>query len=212
MEEVPSLEDRLDDGGDGPSSVELEPILSEAQFDRVIAEAQQLEESVIVLWTANWCRKCTYLKPKLEKLAADYYPRIRFYCVDVNAVPQRLVTRAEITHAFYSYGKIPKNKMSAVDASEEGIPVPEMNVQDIMDIHEACKGIQSGDGYDASKNDAKDLNRLQVDINSRDDANRGSLAWIHCLMKPLAFFSCLMHIPKNPHNDAFVLHIYNDVL
>nr|XP_010935721.1 thioredoxin-like 3-2, chloroplastic isoform X2 [Elaeis guineensis] len=90
VEEVPPPEDRLDDGGDGPSSVELVPILSEAQFDRVIAEAQQLDEM------ANWCRKCIYLKPKLEKLAADYYPRIRFYCVDVNAVPQRLVTRAEI--------------------------------------------------------------------------------------------------------------------
>ncbi|XP_008800536.1 thioredoxin-like 3-2, chloroplastic [Phoenix dactylifera] len=96
VEEVPPPEDRLDDGGDGPSLIELVPILSEAQFDRVIAEAQQLEESVIVLWMANWCRKCIYLKPKLEKMAADYFPRIRFYCVDVNAVPQRLVTRAEI--------------------------------------------------------------------------------------------------------------------
>lgn len=25
---------------------------------------------------ANWCRKCIYLKPKLEKLAAEYYPRL----------------------------------------------------------------------------------------------------------------------------------------
>ncbi|KAL7177864.1 hypothetical protein ACSBR2_031094 [Camellia fascicularis] len=24
---------------------------------------------------ASWCRKCVYLKPKLEKLAADYHPR-----------------------------------------------------------------------------------------------------------------------------------------
>lgn len=33
-----------------PVSVELEPICSESQFDRVIAEAQQLEESVVILW------------------------------------------------------------------------------------------------------------------------------------------------------------------
>uniref|UniRef100_A0A2C9U8K1 Thioredoxin domain-containing protein n=1 Tax=Manihot esculenta TaxID=3983 RepID=A0A2C9U8K1_MANES len=28
---------------------------------------------------ASWCRKCIYLKPKLEKLAADYYPRYSPY-------------------------------------------------------------------------------------------------------------------------------------
>ncbi|KAL5716976.1 Thioredoxin-like 3-2 [Ranunculus cassubicifolius] len=46
---------------------------------------------------ATWCRKCIYLKPKLEKLAADYFPRIRFYCVDVNAVPHKLVTLADVS-------------------------------------------------------------------------------------------------------------------
>lgn len=25
---------------------------------------------------ASWCRKCIYLKPKLEKLAAEYHPRL----------------------------------------------------------------------------------------------------------------------------------------
>ncbi|KAI3470489.1 hypothetical protein Pfo_027152 [Paulownia fortunei] len=80
-----------------PLSVDLEPILSESLFDRVVAEAQQLEESVVVLWMASWCRKCIYLKPKLEKLAADYYPRIRFYSVDVNNVPHKLVVRAGVT-------------------------------------------------------------------------------------------------------------------
>lgn len=33
-----------------PVSVELLPILSETQFDRVIAEAQQLEEPVLIVW------------------------------------------------------------------------------------------------------------------------------------------------------------------
>ncbi|CAA0806384.1 Thioredoxin-like 3-2- chloroplastic [Striga hermonthica] len=80
-----------------PLSMELEPISSETHFDRVIAEAQQLEESLVVLWMANWCRKCIYLKPKLEKLAADYNPRLRFYSVDVNNVPHKLVVRAGVT-------------------------------------------------------------------------------------------------------------------
>ncbi|XP_077221789.1 thioredoxin-like 3-2, chloroplastic isoform X2 [Tasmannia lanceolata] len=87
----------LDDDIDTPVSIELEPIVSEGQFDRIIAEAQQLEEAVIFVWMAGWCRKCIYLKPKLEKLAVDYYPRIRFYSIDVNRVPQRLVSRAGIT-------------------------------------------------------------------------------------------------------------------
>ncbi|KAF8397726.1 hypothetical protein HHK36_016648 [Tetracentron sinense] len=82
---------------DSPVSIELEPIINEGQFDRIIAEAQQLEESLIILWMASWCRKCIYLKPKLEKLAADYYRRIRFYCVDVNMVPHRIVARAGVT-------------------------------------------------------------------------------------------------------------------
>ncbi|XP_038709967.1 thioredoxin-like 3-2, chloroplastic isoform X2 [Tripterygium wilfordii] len=46
---------------------------------------------------ANWCRKCIYLKPKLEKLAADYHPRLRFYSVNVNSVPHKLVSRAGVT-------------------------------------------------------------------------------------------------------------------
>ncbi|KAL5569372.1 hypothetical protein UlMin_025947 [Ulmus minor] len=92
-----SREGSLQELDDSPVSVELTRISSESQFDRVIAEAQQLEESVIVLWMASWCRKCIYLKPKLEKLAADYYPRLRFYCVDVNSVPHKLVTHAGVT-------------------------------------------------------------------------------------------------------------------
>ncbi|XP_075495588.1 uncharacterized protein LOC142532926 isoform X1 [Primulina tabacum] len=81
-------------------SMNLEPISSESQFDRVVAEAQQLEESVVLLWMASWCRKCIYLKPKLEKLAAEYYPSIRFYAIDVNNVPHKLVVRAGVTELF----------------------------------------------------------------------------------------------------------------
>ena len=35
---------------DSPVSVELHPVCSETQFDRVLAEAQQLEELVIFVW------------------------------------------------------------------------------------------------------------------------------------------------------------------
>ncbi|KAG6404617.1 hypothetical protein SASPL_136868 [Salvia splendens] len=80
-----------------PLSMELVPISSEAHFDRVVAESQHLDESVVILWMASWCRKCIFLKPKLEKLAADYHPRVRFYSVDVNSVPHKLVVRAEVT-------------------------------------------------------------------------------------------------------------------
>ncbi|XP_009782947.1 thioredoxin-like 3-2, chloroplastic [Nicotiana tabacum] len=90
-------ESSVQDLDNSPASVELQPISSEAQFDRVISEAQQIDESVVILWMATWCRKCIYLKPKLEKLAADYFPRTRFYCVDVNNVPHKLVVRAGIT-------------------------------------------------------------------------------------------------------------------
>ncbi|KAJ1291619.1 hypothetical protein BS78_02G329200 [Paspalum vaginatum] len=82
---------------EGPAWVELEPIASEQQLDGVLAEAQQLDIPIVLLWMASWCRKCIYLKPKLEKLAEEYHPRIRFYCVDVNSVPQKLVNRAGVT-------------------------------------------------------------------------------------------------------------------
>ncbi|KAJ4979867.1 hypothetical protein NE237_010647 [Protea cynaroides] len=82
---------------DSPISIELQPIVDEAQFDQIISETKQPQEAVVILWMANWCRKCIYLKPKLEKLAAEFQPRIRFYCVDVNKVPQRLVSRAGVT-------------------------------------------------------------------------------------------------------------------
>ncbi|XP_062221534.1 uncharacterized protein LOC133920909 isoform X2 [Phragmites australis] len=81
----------------GPAWVELEPISSEQRLDRALEEAQQLDLPIVLLWMASWCRKCIYLTPKLEKLAAEYHPGIRFYSVDVNAVPQKLVNCAGVT-------------------------------------------------------------------------------------------------------------------
>eukprot|EP01018_Ginkgo_biloba_P032468 Gb_28814 [translate_table: standard] len=92
LEKVPAIYQDVE----MPTLVELEPITSEAQFDQVLAEAQERSEPVVIDWMATWCRKCIYLKPKLEKLAAEFYPRVRFYCVNVNAVPQVLVSRADV--------------------------------------------------------------------------------------------------------------------
>lgn len=72
----------------------LQPICGEDHFNRVLAQSQH---ALLVVWMANWCRKCIYLKPKLEKLAVDYYPSLQFYSVDVNAVSHKLVARAGVT-------------------------------------------------------------------------------------------------------------------
>ncbi|MCO5566499.1 hypothetical protein L7F22_020176 [Adiantum nelumboides] len=78
-------------------SVELEAIASQEQFDAALRNAQQRSQPIVIDWVAAWCRKCIYLKPKLEKLAAEFQPNVNFYCVDVNAVPQTLVKRADVT-------------------------------------------------------------------------------------------------------------------
>ncbi|BAT96213.1 Thioredoxin-like 3-2 [Vigna angularis] len=80
-----------------PVSLFFQPVSSETHFDLLLDQAQRLHQAVVVVWMANWCRKCIYLKPKLEKLAADYYPRLQFYSVDVNTVSHKLVARAGVT-------------------------------------------------------------------------------------------------------------------
>ena len=41
---------------------------------------------------AKWCRKCIYLKPKLQKLFKEEFPEVPLVFIDVNAVPGSLVT------------------------------------------------------------------------------------------------------------------------
>ncbi|KAL2634630.1 hypothetical protein R1flu_006109 [Riccia fluitans] len=74
-----------------PTSLPLESIGSEAQLDQILMEAQERKQAVIIEWSAAWCRKCIYLKPKMEKLAAAYQNEINFYIVDLNNVPKALV-------------------------------------------------------------------------------------------------------------------------
>lgn len=80
-----------------PTFVEMEPINDSDQLDHILSYAQQLSQPIVIDWMASWCRKCIYLKPKLEKLAAEYDTKIKFYYVDVNKVPQTLVKRGNIS-------------------------------------------------------------------------------------------------------------------
>ncbi|XP_043692566.1 thioredoxin-like 3-1, chloroplastic [Telopea speciosissima] len=80
-----------------PTVIELEHIADNDQLDQILLQAQQLSQPIIIDWMAAWCRKCIYLKPKLEKLAAEYDKRIKFYYVDVNKVSQVLVKRGNIS-------------------------------------------------------------------------------------------------------------------
>ncbi|WOL06627.1 thioredoxin-like 3-1, chloroplastic [Canna indica] len=80
-----------------PTSIEMEAITGTEELDRILAIAKELSQVIVIDWMASWCRKCIYLKPKLEKLAAEFHPRVKFYYVDVNKVPQALVKRGNIS-------------------------------------------------------------------------------------------------------------------
>ncbi|KAK4413056.1 Thioredoxin-like 3-1, chloroplastic [Sesamum alatum] len=80
-----------------PAALEMEAIQDCEQFDQILEQAKQLSQPILVDWMAAWCRKCIYLKPKLEKLAAEYDTKLKFYYVDVNKVPQALVKRGNIS-------------------------------------------------------------------------------------------------------------------
>ncbi|KAF8396039.1 hypothetical protein HHK36_017651 [Tetracentron sinense] len=105
-----------------PTFIEMETITGCDQMDQILLHAQELSQPIIIDWSlslslcalnaifpcvliwvvwvlgmANWCRKCIYLKPKLEKLAAEYDTKVKFYYVDVNNVSQALVKRGNIS-------------------------------------------------------------------------------------------------------------------
>ncbi|XP_054784218.1 thioredoxin-like 3-1, chloroplastic [Prosopis cineraria] len=80
-----------------PAVLEMESITDADHLDRILQSAQQNSQPILIDWMAAWCRKCIYLKPKLEKLAAEYHNKLKFYCVDVNKVPQSLVKRGNIS-------------------------------------------------------------------------------------------------------------------
>lgn len=80
-----------------PSTIEMKAINDCEQLDQILQHAQQNSQLVLIDWMAAWCRKCIYLKPKLEKLAAEFDTKTDFYYVDVNKVPQSLVKRGNVS-------------------------------------------------------------------------------------------------------------------
>ncbi|PKI54171.1 thioredoxin-like 3-1, chloroplastic [Punica granatum] len=80
-----------------PEAIEMEPIDDCDQLDQALQRANELSQPILIDWMAAWCRKCIYLKPKLEKLAAEYDKKIKVYFVDVNKVPRTLVKRGNIS-------------------------------------------------------------------------------------------------------------------
>ncbi|KVI03542.1 hypothetical protein Ccrd_018166 [Cynara cardunculus var. scolymus] len=65
-----------------PAFVELEPITDADHLDRILEQAKEASQPIIIDWMAAWCRKCIYLKPKLEKLAAEYDTKYGFLWKD----------------------------------------------------------------------------------------------------------------------------------
>ncbi|XP_062221833.1 thioredoxin-like 3-1, chloroplastic isoform X2 [Phragmites australis] len=76
--------------------VEMEEIDSMEKLDDALRWSIENKQPIVIDWMASWCRKCIYLKPRLEKIAGEY-PGVRFYFVDVNKVPQSVVKRGNIT-------------------------------------------------------------------------------------------------------------------
>ena len=74
---------------------ELEKITSSEEFEAAIAEENRV---VVVDFMATWCRKCVFLKGKLEKYASRHDPNaVKFCVVDVNAVPQAMIRKCGVT-------------------------------------------------------------------------------------------------------------------
>jgi thiol-disulfide isomerase/thioredoxin len=75
---------------------ELEKISSSEEFEAAIAESE--DRVVVVDFMATWCRKCVFLKGKLEKYASRHDPNaVKFCVVDVNAVPQAMIRQCGVT-------------------------------------------------------------------------------------------------------------------
>jgi len=59
--------------------------------DEFFTKVAKHEGPIIVDWMAKWCRKCIYLKPKLEKMINEEFPGMAVVFIDVNSVPGGLV-------------------------------------------------------------------------------------------------------------------------
>ncbi|VFQ74117.1 unnamed protein product [Cuscuta campestris] len=80
------------------SSAEMMELIEDCEMlDHTLTQAKLLSKPIIIDWMAAWCRKCIYLEPKLEKMAAEYESKVKFYRVDVNKAPKALVKRGNIS-------------------------------------------------------------------------------------------------------------------
>mmetsp|Transcript_5638 Transcript_5638/g.16119 ORF Transcript_5638/g.16119 Transcript_5638/m.16119 type:complete len:199 (+) Transcript_5638:167-763(+) len=99
------------------------PIIStEEEFQNTVDG----NDLLIVDFMARWCRKCIYLKPKLEKMLRDDFPGLPILFVDVNAVPSAIIKTAGIkkmpTIQLYHKGKRVTEHIAAegaIDALEK---------------------------------------------------------------------------------------------
>ncbi|KAE8790744.1 thioredoxin-like 3-1, chloroplastic [Hordeum vulgare] len=81
---------------DASVPVEMGEIHNMEALDATLASSVDHNQPIIIDWMASWCRKCIYLKPKLENIAGEF-PGVRFYFVDVNKVPHAVVKRGNIS-------------------------------------------------------------------------------------------------------------------
>ncbi|XP_041995827.1 thioredoxin-like 3-1, chloroplastic [Salvia splendens] len=116
-----------------PSSVEMEPIQDSEHFDRILESAKELSQPLLVDWMATWCRKCIFLKPKLEKLAAEFDTKMKFYYVDVNNVPQSLVKRGNVSRCFGQLWKDGEMKAEVIGGHKAWLVIEEVR-QMILDF------------------------------------------------------------------------------
>ncbi|KAI5021862.1 hypothetical protein ZWY2020_058592 [Hordeum vulgare] len=75
--------------GDLSVPVEMGEIHNMDTLDAALASSVDHNQPIIIDWMASWCRKCIYLKPKMEKIAGEF-PGL---FVDVNKVPHAVVKR-----------------------------------------------------------------------------------------------------------------------
>ena len=59
--------------------------LTSKNFD---IEAKNCRGSVVVMFYADWCGKCSMMKPAVEEVSRRYYDRIKFCEVNISESPE----------------------------------------------------------------------------------------------------------------------------
>lgn len=70
----------------------LPTVETEAEFSKALQD----NDLLVVDFMARWCRKCIYLKPKLERMLHEDFPELAVMFIDVNAVPSTIIKTAGI--------------------------------------------------------------------------------------------------------------------